>query len=72
MKRFNKVYLEISNVCNLKCAFCPGTKRKSHIMTEEEFSALCHHTLCNDGTEEAFRAKCLAFFRELGIMNAET
>ena len=40
MKRFNKVYLEISNVCNLKCSFCPGTKRKPKIMTEEEFSAL--------------------------------
>lgn len=39
-KRFQKVYLEISNVCNLSCAFCPGTKRKPHIMTEEEFSAL--------------------------------
>lgn len=40
MKRFNKIYLEISNVCNLSCAFCPGTKRKKHIMTVEEFSAL--------------------------------
>ena len=40
MKRFNKIYLEISNVCNLKCAFCPGTGRKPHIMTEEEFSSL--------------------------------
>ena len=40
MKRFNKVYLEISNLCNLRCAFCPGTKRAPHRMTEEEFSAL--------------------------------
>lgn len=40
MKRFNKVYLEISNVCNLSCAFCPGTKRAKHIMTQEEFSLL--------------------------------
>ena len=40
MKRFNKVYLEISNLCNLRCAFCPGTKRTPHRMTEEEFSAL--------------------------------
>ena len=40
MNRFNKVYLEISNVCNLKCAFCPGTKRKHHVMTEEEFTSL--------------------------------
>ena len=40
MKRFNKIYLEISNVCNLKCSFCPGTKRKPKVMTEAEFSAL--------------------------------
>lgn len=40
MKRFNKIYLEISNVCNLSCAFCPGTKREKHIMSESEFSAL--------------------------------
>ena len=40
MKRFNKIYLEISNLCNLSCAFCPGTMRKKHIMTVEEFSFL--------------------------------
>ena len=40
MKRFNKIYLEISNVCNLSCAFCPGTKRSKHIMTEGEFRSL--------------------------------
>ena len=38
--RFNKIYLEISNVCNLNCAFCPGTKRTPHIMSEPEFSSL--------------------------------
>ena len=40
MKRFQKAYLEISNVCNLSCQFCPGTKRKPKVMTETEFSAL--------------------------------
>ena len=40
MKRFNKIYLEISNVCNLSCAFCPGTKRAKHIMRSEEFAFL--------------------------------
>lgn len=40
MKRFNKVYLEISNVCNLSCHFCPGTKRRKHVMTESEFLKL--------------------------------
>lgn len=40
MKKFRKIYLEISNVCNLKCRFCPGTRRTPHVMTEAEFSAL--------------------------------
>ena len=40
MKRFRKIYLEISNLCNLRCAFCPGTKRQPHAMTRAEFAAL--------------------------------
>lgn len=40
MKRFAKIYLEISNLCNLSCSFCPGTRRPGHTMTREEFSAL--------------------------------
>ena len=39
-KRFRKVYLEISNVCNLRCSFCPGTKRKPGVMDEAAFSLL--------------------------------
>lgn len=40
MARFAKIYLEISNRCNLRCTFCPGTKRPVRSMTEAEFSAL--------------------------------
>lgn len=40
MKRFSKVYLEISNLCNLRCAFCPGTKRAPGALNEAEFSVL--------------------------------
>ena len=32
-----KAYLEITNVCNLACAFCPGTKRKPKSLTHAEF-----------------------------------
>lgn len=38
--RFRKVYLEISNICNLSCRFCPGTKRPKKAMTEEELAVL--------------------------------
>lgn len=38
--RFRKIYIEISNLCNLKCSFCPGTKRQPRRMTSEEFSSL--------------------------------
>lgn len=38
--RFRKVYLEISNICNLSCRFCPGTKREKKVMYEAAFSAL--------------------------------
>ena len=32
-----KVYLEIGNVCNRSCAFCPGTVRKAKQMSVSEF-----------------------------------
>ena len=38
--RFRKVYLEISNICNLSCAFCPGTRRQKRAMTEEDLAIL--------------------------------
>ena len=38
--RFRKVYLEISNICNLSCRFCPGTKRAKKALTTEEMNIL--------------------------------
>ena len=35
-----KAYLEITNVCNLACAFCPGTRREKRFMPLEEFKIL--------------------------------
>lgn len=37
MKRFKKVYIEITNQCNLSCSFCPKTTRKQAFMSEELF-----------------------------------
>ena len=38
--RFRKIYLEISNICNLSCAFCPGTRRAKRAMTEADMAVL--------------------------------
>lgn len=37
MKRFKKVYIEITNICNLSCKFCPQTQRSPKFMKSEEF-----------------------------------
>ena len=33
-----KAYVEITNICNLHCAFCPGTRRAPRAMTPGEFA----------------------------------
>ena len=40
MKKFKKVYIEITNGCNLSCSFCPKTKRKIEVMSPENFKAV--------------------------------
>lgn len=37
--------------------------------SNEEFTSLCDYALDNSSTEAAFREKCLAFFRDKGIIN---
>lgn len=38
--RFAKVYVEISNLCNLSCRFCPGTKRPKGRMDANRLSVI--------------------------------
>ena len=35
-----RAYVEITNICNLRCSFCPGTEREGRFMTAEEFRVL--------------------------------
>ncbi len=37
MKTFKRIYIEITNCCNLTCSFCPETKRPQKFMAYEEF-----------------------------------
>ncbi len=33
-----RAYIEITNICNLRCEFCPGTRREARSMSREEFA----------------------------------
>lgn len=37
-KQFAKIYTEITNVCNLDCSFCHGTKRSAGFISVDDFA----------------------------------
>ena len=37
---YNKVYIEITNICNMNCSFCHGHKRPLRKMSKEEFALI--------------------------------
>ena len=52
---FKRVYVEITNVCNLSCVFCPGTERAKRFLSPAEFRLLAEKLLLLEGqnTSEA-------------------
>lgn len=41
-KKYSRVYVEITNICNRNCSFCPGTTREKRRMTVEEFKIIAN------------------------------
>lgn len=37
---YSRVYVEITNLCNRNCSFCPGTVRPAKMLTVEEFRTI--------------------------------
>lgn len=40
MRKFKKIYIEITNICNLSCSFCPKTSRNQEFMSREKFESI--------------------------------
>jgi 2-iminoacetate synthase ThiH len=37
---YSRVYIEITNVCNMSCSFCHGHSREKKFMTQDEFGKI--------------------------------
>ncbi len=37
---FNRIYIEVSNICNLQCHFCPEVERANQILSQEKFESI--------------------------------
>jgi radical SAM protein with 4Fe4S-binding SPASM domain len=49
MRQFKKIYIEITNVCNLSCPFCPKTQRSPEFMTPAMFAHILQKVHCAGG-----------------------
>ncbi len=38
--KFKRIYVEISNLCNVQCSFCPVVERDNKIMSPEQFQGI--------------------------------
>lgn len=77
MNKFKRVYIEISNICNLQCSFCPVVDRDKRIMPSELFDKIvrdvapqteqiCLHLMGEPLAHPEFE-KIIAICEEVGV-----
>jgi len=82
MPKSRKAYLEITNRCNLNCAFCPGTDRPKGSLDEEAFAFLArrlspfaeylYYHLMGEPLAHPFLPRFLEIASELGMKSVIT
>ena len=78
----DRIYLEITNVCNMNCSFCHKTKREKKLMLKEEFDALLekiagkakylYFHLMGEPTMHPYLSKYIKAAHEKGFLTAVT
>ena len=79
---FSRVYVEITNICNMSCSFCHGHSRPARKMSEEEFALIldklkdhpqyvCYHLMGEPLTHPEL-GKFLAMAKERGYKSVIT
>ena len=53
-RALKRVYVEITNICNLRCSFCPGTRREKGFLPPEQF----HMEQLKREVENCTKLKC--------------
>ena len=78
----DRIYLEITNMCNMNCSFCHKTKREKQLLSQENFDILLekiegkakclYFHLMGEPTMHPYLAKYIKSAREKGFLTAVT
>lgn len=78
----DRIYLEITNMCNMNCSFCHKTKRKMKLMPKEEFDLILdkitgkakslYFHLMGEPTMHPYLSEYISLAREKGFVTAVT
>ena len=78
----DRIYLEITNICNMNCSFCHKTKRKMELLSQEKFDILLdkiqgkakclYFHLMGEPTMHPYLSEYIKSAREKGFMTAVT
>ena len=53
--KFKKIYIEITNICNLKCSFCSKSNRVLKELTTDEFEEIIKSGNASDTSFNIFK-----------------
>ena len=69
---YSRAYVEITNICNMRCSFCHGHSRKKKQLTREEFAQAVRNLYLNEIVPCVSRGLCAAIYTQVSDVEDET